>query len=92
MRQKLDRLATACTAGDSAFGYLTLQRIQEKNSNSRTCGIREWEDKSSFPMNPYALESWKIAKAPFFSERWRTGKSAEQKSSLPDVRLKSLCT
>jgi SRSO17 transposase len=33
-----------------AFGYLTLQRIQEKNSNSRTCGIREWEGcKVAFP-------------------------------------------
>jgi hypothetical protein len=26
-----------------AFGYLTLQRIQKKNANSRTCGIGEWE-------------------------------------------------
>ena len=33
-----------------AFGYLTLQRIQEKNSNSKTCGIGEWEEcKAIFP-------------------------------------------
>ena len=33
-----------------AFGYLTLQRIQEKNTDSRTCGIGEWEGyKAVFP-------------------------------------------
>src|SRR5450756_2008643 len=88
--QKLDRLATACTADHSCFRLSDAPAHTGKKTRTAEPVVSEngKDAKQSFPLNPCALESWKDRQCPVrSSERWRDRQRAlKQKSSLPDVR------